>query len=147
MALEQEIGILKETLSERTAALERVSQVGSSNSEQLESFRLAMEQQDEEVMKLRGYLQESEDRLKEHEELTWAAKAEQSELIFALECEKKAVEKAVREKEMLQTENEALKEELKTTRSGGLSNGSSTTDAHEVVGEGGRENCLEWPDR
>ncbi len=134
---EEQVRILTETLEERTRALERVSDVGGSNSEQLDSFRQAMEQQDEEVMKLQGFLQESEDRLKEHEELTWAAKAEQSELLFALECEKKAVEKAVRAKETLQTENEALKEELKTLRRATDGSNTSTTDLPEAATKNG----------
>ncbi len=126
-ALEEQLRVMKATVEERTQALERVSDIGGSNSEQLDSFRLAMEQQDEEVMRLQGFLQESEDRLKEHEELTWAAKAEQSELVFALDCEKRALERAVLSKEALQTENEALKEELVTLRSVSKSNSSNSS--------------------
>ena len=84
--LEAKLRVAEATITERSNALERVSTMGGVSSEQSESFRKAMEEQDAEIMRLQGYLQESEDRLKEHEELTWAAKAEQAELARKLDA-------------------------------------------------------------
>ena len=125
--VESKLHMAELTAQERSRALERVSTMGGVNSEQSDSFRKAMEEQDAEIMKLQGYLQESEDRLKEHEEMLWAAKAEQSELLFALEVEKKATEKAVAAKEALQADGEAMREELGRLRSSLAAAGASRT--------------------
>ena len=64
-----------------------------------------------EISKVKGFLLDSENSLKEHEELVWKAKAEGSELLYALQGETKDLEKVVAERQALKEEMEVLKGE------------------------------------